>query len=122
ELIQALKQQTTHINFIFTSEIDTIPADLVHYPYFDLFFATLPLFRTRKTVVTIHDVIPLRYPEKFPSGLRGALSLYKQKVALSTVDAIITDSQSSSKEIQKLLGVPSHKIHPVLLAANENIK
>ena len=33
--------------------------DVVHYPWFDLYFRTLPMRRKRPTVVTVHDVIPL---------------------------------------------------------------
>ena len=33
--------------------------ELLHYPYFDLYFPTLPLWQNKQTVVTIHDLTPL---------------------------------------------------------------
>lgn len=96
--------------------------DLVHYPYFDLFFSTLPMVRSKPTVVTIHDVIPLIFPAYYPPGIKGKARYIKQKFALQTVEAIITDSQASKQDIQKHLGVPEKKIHVVYLAANPEIK
>jgi len=103
-----------------------IPADfkpdLVHYPYFDLFFSTLPLKHPApKTVVTIHDVIPLIYPDKYPPGLKGGLKFFKQKFALSKIDAVITDSLSSKKDIINYLSIDEKKIHVIYLAANQEL-
>ena len=42
--------------------------DLIHYPYFDPFFLTMPLlgkYGKKPYVVTVHDLIPLKYPEEF---------------------------------------------------------
>lgn len=92
--------------------------DLVHYPFFDLFFPTLPLIRTSKTVVTIHDVIPLLFPQYYPVGKKGRLAFYRQKILLNTVEAILTDSATSKQDIIKELGIAEHKITVVPLAAN----
>lgn len=92
--------------------------DIVHYPFFDLFFSTLPLNLKTKTVVTIHDVIPLLYPEQYKPGLKGALSLKKQKLFLKTTKAVITDSETSKTDIHQHLAVPLKKIFVVPLAAN----
>src|SRR5688500_10910757 len=56
--------------------------DIVHYSFFDFFFITLPLRKGNKTVVTIHDVIPLLYPKQFPKGIKGFLKLQIQKYSL----------------------------------------
>jgi glycosyltransferase involved in cell wall biosynthesis len=94
------------------------PADIVHYPFFDLFYPTLPLWRKAKTVVTIHDVIPLLYPKYYPAGKRGTVIFWRQKAALKTVSAVITDSQASAADIEKFLGISAHKITVAPLAAN----
>lgn len=96
--------------------------DLVHYPYFDLFFPTLPLIRRQATVVTIHDVIPLVLAEHYPVGIKGKAALMKQKSAVKTVGAVITDSASSKADIHQHLGVPLDKIHVVYLAANPELQ
>ena len=93
--------------------------DIVHYPFFDLFKHTLPIFKKSKTVVTIHDVIPLEYPEIYKPGIKGRLNLFLQGLALQNVDAVITDSHASINAIHKHLGVPHEKLKLVYLAAGK---
>lgn len=98
-----------------------ISPDIIHYPFFDLFFPTLPLWRKAKTLVTIHDVIPLLHPGEYPVGKRGTLALWHQKAALKTVAGVITDSAASATDIEKYLKVPFKKIHVIHLAANPDL-
>jgi len=97
-------------------------AGVIHYPFFDLFSPSLPLFNRTRTVVTIHDVIPLLFPKYYPLGKRARLNLFRQKLALRKVDAIITDSEASKIDIAKHLKVPLDKIHVVYLAGNPQIQ
>ncbi len=99
----------------------SVKADVTHYPFFDLFFDTLPMDLIRPTVVTIHDVIPLKFPEQYPSGIKGNLRFNKQKLALRTVNAIVTDSEASKRDIIDLLGVPEFKVHVIYLAASPDL-
>jgi len=92
--------------------------DIIHYPYFDFFFLTLPLIKKRKTVVTVHDCTPLIFPRHYPPGLRGKIKFLIQKFSLEGVAAVITDSQSSKNDIIHYLGVPDEKIHVIYLAAD----
>lgn len=96
--------------------------DLIHYPFFDLFLPTLPLLQRHKTIVTIHDVIPLLYPQFYPVGKRGRLALLKQKLALRQTAAVITDSQASRTDISRYLKYPLEKIHVVPLAGNPQLQ
>src|SRR5258708_3128753 len=105
-----------------TNEKEFADPEVIHYPYFDLFFDTLPLPRKQKTVVTVHDVIPLIYPDFYKPGLKGKLRFYKQRLALQTVQAVVTDSHSSKNDIVKFLKIPEKKVHVVYLAANPNLK
>lgn len=98
---------------------NAVGADVVHYPYFDLFFATLPLKKTKPTVVTIHDVIPLIYPEYYRPGIRGWLKFKKQKFSLKSAAAVITDSETSKKDIVRFLDIPQDRIYVVHLAAGK---
>jgi glycosyltransferase involved in cell wall biosynthesis len=100
----------------------TKEADLVHYPFFDLFFATLPLLRSYKTVVTVHDVIPLQFLSEYKPGKKGMVRFFRQRLALQSVNAVITDSEASKKEIIKHLKIKAHKVHVVQLAANPELK
>ena len=112
------------INLIKSSTLeksDKVKADITHYPFFDLFFATLPMNPFKKLVVTIHDVIPLIFPKFYEPGIKGKLKFEKQKLALKNVNAVITDSQASKEDIIKYLNVPEEKIHVIYLAANSSI-
>lgn len=105
-----------------TKEAEAFSPDLVHYPYFDLYFSTLPLVRKVPTVVTVHDVIPLKFPKHYPPGVKGRAKLVKQISALKTTQAVITDSQASKADIQDKLGLREKKISVVPLAANPDLQ
>ncbi len=89
--------------------------DLIHYPSFDFFFPTLPLRSPVPFVVTVHDAIPLIYPEHYPAGVRGKLTFLRQRHVLQNAKAVITDSETSKKDIIRHLGIDPSKIFPVYL-------
>lgn len=97
-------------------------ADIVHYPYFDLFFHTLPLRAKSTRVVTVHDVIPLVFPEHFSSGIKGKINLRLQKLALKNTSAVICDSQTSKKDIVEKLKYPQDKVNVVYLAPGKDFR
>jgi len=96
--------------------------DLTHYPYFDLFFLTLPLVKTLPIIVTVHDVIPLIFPKRFPPGIKGKAKFQIQKFSLKSVKAILTDSQVSKDDIVNYLDFPRQKIFVVPLAPGKEFK
>lgn len=96
--------------------------DIVHYPYFEPFFLTLPVFPRNKEIVTVHDLTPLVFPNHFKPGLKGMLKWQIQKLALRNSSAIITDSESSKKDIVKYAGVNEKKVKVVYLAAGSEFK
>ena len=85
--------------------------DLVHIPYF-----APPLQPLQRTLVTIHDLIPLVLP-----AYRGGplVRLYTALVATAAHRAhlILTDSQASRYDILKYLRVPENLVRVVYLAA-----
>ncbi len=103
-------------------KIKNLKLKIVHYPYFDLFRHTLPIFKNTKTVVTVHDVIPLEFPDHYPPGLRGWFNLQLQKLALSEVERVITVSYHCIKSIHAHLGVPHAKLKLVYEAAGPIFK
>lgn len=90
--------------------------DLIHYPFFDPFFLTLPIKRKAPTVVTVHDAIPLKFSAHFPPGLRGLLKFKLQKRTLHSVEAVITDSEASRRDLIEYLGVNPDKLSVIPLA------
>lgn len=122
-LVEMFKRGKQNFDFIAFDD-GKVPqsADLVHYPYFDLYFRTLPLKKYKPRIVTIHDVIPLVFPEHYPFGIRGRINFFFQKIALKNVDAIICDSKTSKEDIANKLSFPKSKIHVVYLAASPSFK
>ncbi len=98
---------------------DVVPegVDLIHYPAFTL-FQTQYEKSDLPTVVTVHDLIPLKYPKHYPLGIKGRLAWWRQRIWLRRVDAIITDSQASKRDIVRIAGIKADKIHVVYLAAD----
>ncbi len=121
-LLEALKQDGSVTIRDFTHLAETIDAQVIHYPWFDLFFHTLPIKRKLPTIITIHDVIPLLFPEHFPVGFRGRLNFAIQKMALRSCRYIITDSEVSRKDIIKHLKVSDKKIAVIPLAADNQFR
>jgi glycosyltransferase involved in cell wall biosynthesis len=85
------------------------PADLFHFPNF-----VRPPLRKGKSVVTIHDVSFLRYPETMEAKNYAFLSSQIQQT-VERSDAIITDSRFVANEIHTLLKVPREKLFPIHL-------
>ena len=96
--------------------------DLVHYPWFDLFFHSLPIKKHFPTVVTIHDVIPLIFPAHYPTGLKGKINFFLQKLSLQTCDFFITDSKTSKEDLIRYLKIKDEKIKVIPLAADTRFR
>lgn len=113
-------QQIQIQEFLHSSEVKE--ADIIHYPWFDFFFHTLPIRKKLKTIVTVHDVIPLMFPQKYPTGYKGKFNLFLQKLALKSSSHILTDSNVSKSDISRYLQINENKISAIHLAANNNFK
>jgi len=94
--------------------------DIVIYTYFDLFRHTLHIDSHLKTIVVIHDVTPLIYPRFYPSGVRGKINFELQKHTLRKVHRVVTVSQTSKKDIVRLLGIPAEKINVIYNASQSS--
>lgn len=99
-----------------------VDADVVHYPFFNPFAATIPFIKSRPTVITIHDMIPLVFPNNYPPGIKGTLNLARQKLSLKSVSVVITDSESSKRDIARYLSYPAEKISVIYLGVSDNYK
>ena len=123
-LIKYLPIYDKENEYIVLNRGEKLPSDvdLIHYPYFEPFFLSAPLISKKPSVVTIHDLIPIVFPEHFPSGSKGGLKWQIQKYSLSFRKKIITDSFSSKKDIERFTGVSGAKINVVYLAPSEEFK
>lgn len=106
----------------FTDNTQLVDVDIVHYPWYDLFFRSLPLWTKYPLIVSVHDVVPLIFPKFYPAGFKGKINFLFQKFALKNCKAIITDSLVSKKNIIKHLGIKSEKIVAIPLAAGKEFR
>lgn len=125
QLVKALKEyfkENTYREFSRKQKLVGDNLDVIHYPYFNPFFLTLPLYKRYPTVVTVHDLIPLVFPKHFPVGFKGRLKWEIQKWSLQNASAIIADSESSKNDIIKFTGINKERIHVIYLAARKEFK
>jgi glycosyltransferase involved in cell wall biosynthesis len=105
--------------------------ELIHLPFqmqrykLDLFHAphyTLPPLRPCRAIVTIHDLIHLRFPQYLPSS--GAYYYVKLMLFLAarTAEKIITVSQSSKKDIVDILKVSPDKVEVIYNGLGSDFK
>ena len=121
ELVAALQKHRPKSKFIANSTSpDKVKAQLVHYPYFDPFFLSLKIFKKIPTIITIHDLIPLKFPKHFPVGIKGKIKWFIQRALAQRVDHILTDSECSKRDIVELIGVPASRVSVIPLGPNRS--
>lgn len=74
----------------------------------------LPIRKVCRYVVTIHDLVPLFFPELVPKKHLLFFRLLMKRVA-HTADIIITDSEHSKEDIIRHLSVPEKNIRVISL-------
>lgn len=124
ELLTALEKEAkdsdVQIDRINASKSSLGKYDVVHFTKFRPFFLSLPFTKPggTKFVLTIYDLIPLIYPKHYPPGIRGWLKWQINKFLIrKNIDAIITISETSKKDICRIIGINSSKVHVTYLAA-----
>ncbi len=121
--LQKLQDKNFKLDVIDFSKTDLSNYDLIHYQSFNPYTTSLPFFKpTKKVVLTIHDLIYLIYPKAYPPGIRGKINFYLQRFNLRNMDAIITISETSKKDIVRFLSINPDKIFVTYLAPQTKIK
>ena len=96
ELVKYLKSiRDLKVDVVDFKNTDLSGFDIIHYPKFNPYYISLPFKKIGKTIITIHDLIYLLYPKAYPSGIKGALKYWLQKILIRQVDAVITISETS---------------------------
>ena len=75
-----------------------------------------PLFTNSRFVVTVHDLIPVRFPKRF-SPLAPYYRYYVPQV-LQQSQHLICDSVATARDLTDFFQIPAQKITPILLAHN----
>ena len=113
EVVSALRRFGERFEALWWEQVGMVRAchkagvDLLHCPYF-----TAPYFLPARTVVTVHDVIPLVMPEY---RARAQSRMYTSLVAFTVrrAGAIITVSEYSKSDIMRTLRIPEDRIHVI---------
>ena len=86
-------------------EAITGPLDVFYSPDFLL----PPTHRSTRTLLTVHDLSFLRYPEAFVPKLRRYLERLVPR-SIARADVVLADSAATQADIVSLLGVPPDKV------------
>ena len=118
-LVTSLKTYDREDSYLLVGKklISVDSLDILWLPYFFPYHLSLPLFTKARLIVTIHDLIPLLYPEHFPAGLKAQMIWTLQNKLLRRASAIITDSNASQEHIEKICNLPKDRIftvHPAI--------
>jgi glycosyltransferase involved in cell wall biosynthesis len=120
ELLKALKMEGVDV-----AKEDLGKYDIVHFTRFKPFFISVPFTKPQNTkfILTIYDLIPLIYPKHYPPGLKGRIRFLINKFLIRrNIDAIITISETSKKDICRFLDVDPNKVYVTYLAPREIFK
>jgi glycosyltransferase involved in cell wall biosynthesis len=72
-----------------------------------------------KKIVTVHDLIFMRYPEFYNSADRKMYTI-KTKKSCALADAVVAVSEQTKSDLIELLDVPKEKIHVIYQSCDEN--
>lgn len=90
---------------------------VLHSPHYNV-----PLLWNRKLIVTIHDLIHLKFPQYLPNKLAYLYALFMMKFACARADKIFTVSDFTMQDLQKILHVRKDKIEITYSTVEECFK
>lgn len=94
----------------FSKGVATIKPDVYHEPNFLAYEFDGP------SVITVHDLSWIRYPQMQPKERVRAMDQYFEP-GLRRANRILTDSHFVKQELIEVFGIAPHLIHPVYLGA-----
>lgn len=94
-------------------------SDIFHFLKFNPYFINIPFLKKAKYIITIHDLIPLIFKDKYQPGMKGSIKFLINRFLINKVDAVITISETSKKDIARILKVNPQKIFVTYLAPRE---
>lgn len=89
--------------------------DVFHSPHF-----VVPLLWRRNLVTTIHDLIPLIYPETLPSRASRIYCYTMMRAAAIKSRRVVTNSYHTRRDIVRYLKIPETKVKVIYQGVNEN--
>lgn len=90
--------------------------DILHQPCF-----SAPIFYRGKIIVTIHDIISLKFPKNLPLASRLFYSKW-MPFSYRRADLIIVDSEHTKRDIVEYLKIPAEKIRVMYWAVSHDFQ
>lgn len=90
-------------------------ADVYHSPYY-----LMPFVTPCPAIVTVHDLIPLLYPQYFTAAQRIIFNV-AIRLAVRATRHVVADSHATARDLQRLLRVPPAKITAIAAAADPQL-
>ena len=81
----------------------------------------VPMLSTAPTVVTVHDLAFLKYPEQLPRSRRTWL-IGATRLSARRASKIITVSQATANDLQEWLDIPDDRIQAIPLATSGKVE
>jgi glycosyltransferase involved in cell wall biosynthesis len=103
----------THLRL--STEMAVRPPDVLFVPAH-----VLPLIHPRRSVVTVHDLGYLAYPEAHKAGDRRYLD-WSTRWNAWRAKVVIADSAATGADLVRAYGVDAHKIHVIHLGRDETL-
>ena len=90
--------------------------DAIHFPS----HLDAPVFGASRCIVTVHDLIPLKFPELYNAegSWRFRLARRLDNMAIEKALGVIADSESTKRDLIEILGVSEAKIRVVELGVD----
>jgi len=82
-------------------------------------YHSISLFWSGKQVITIHDVLPVLFPERYPQ--QSFMFKYFLKPFIQRVDYVITVSENSKRDILEVFRIPEHRVKVFYQGYDSNI-
>jgi alpha-1,3-rhamnosyl/mannosyltransferase len=79
---------------------------------------TIPYVTSCPLIVTLHDLVPLLFPEHYVTGPRNALTYKLMLRKVCSAAHVITDTEASKRDIIRGLNLPPQSITSVLLGVD----
>ena len=97
-----------HQHFRMASVLRRIDHDLYHYPHFDV-----PLGGPKPTVITVHDLKYVRYPELLQSWARGLYLRWMMQRGTRAAAGIVAVSEATRADVCELMRIPPERVFTV---------
>jgi len=104
--------------FTLPYELNKREVDVVYFPYYYPMLAGAVAFTKKKKVLTIHDLVPLLYPQTQPSKIEARLWAATMKRFIRSFSKLTTVSEHTKQDVVVHFGIPAEMIDVIYPGCN----